>query len=110
MLRAIGKLGAGARGLAAVGTSSLPLAIIGGLLYAAFFVKAEPEIGTLKARPLERRDAFYGVAAPEGSILWAAGSYGKIVRSEDGGIGAAPVNTAWWHATMFGWRIARWNS
>lgn len=86
MLRAIGKLGAGARGLAAVGTSSLPLAIIGGLLYAAFFVKAEPEIGTLKARPLERRDAFYGVAAPEGSILWAAGSYGKIVRSEDGGL------------------------
>jgi hypothetical protein len=69
-----------------VGTSSLPLAIIGGLLYAAFFVKAEPEIGTLKARPLERRDAFYGVAAPEGSILWAAGSYGKIVRSEDGGL------------------------
>ncbi|MBT9496478.1 MAG: YCF48-related protein [Zoogloea oleivorans] len=85
MLKAINKLGAGARMLTSVGTSSLPVVIIGGLLYAAFFVKAESETGTLKARPLERRDAFYGVVAPGGSILWAAGSYGKIVRSEDGG-------------------------
>ena len=85
MLKAVNKLGKGARVLAAVGTSSLPVVIIGGLLYAAFFVKAEPSIGTLKAQPLERRDAFYSVAAPGGSILWAAGSYGKIVRSDDGG-------------------------
>lgn len=95
MLKAINKLGPVARGLSAAGTSSLPVLIIGGLLYAAFFVKAEPEIGTLKARPLERRDAFYGVVAPGGSILWAAGSYGKIVRSDDGGktwdVQASPV-------------------
>lgn len=97
MLKAINKLGPVARGLSAAGTSSLPVLIIGGLLYAAFFVKAEPEIGTLKARPLERRDAFYGVVAPGGSILWAAGSYGKIVRSDDGGktwdVQASPVVT-----------------
>mgnify|MGYP000458621249 CR=1 FL=1 len=85
MLKAINKLGAGARVLSSVTTSSLPVVIIGGLLYAAFFVKAEPEAGVLKARPLERRDAFYGVVAPADSTLWAAGSYGKIVRSEDGG-------------------------
>ena len=46
MLKAVNKLGPVARGLSAAGTSSLPLLIIGGLLYAAFFVKAEPEIGT----------------------------------------------------------------
>ncbi|HRH75482.1 MAG TPA: hypothetical protein PLM62_20540 [Zoogloea sp.] len=95
MLNAIRQLGTGARVATSVTTSSLPLLIIGGLLYAAFFVKAEPEIGTLKARPLERRDAFYGVVAPGGSILWAAGSYGKIVRSDDGGksweVQASPV-------------------
>ncbi|WP_374483745.1 WD40/YVTN/BNR-like repeat-containing protein [Zoogloea sp.] len=85
MLKAINKLGKGARMVGAVGTSSLPVVIIGGLLYAAFFVKAEPTTGELKARPLERRDAFYGVVAPGGATLWAAGSNGKIVRSEDGG-------------------------
>lgn len=85
MLKAINKLGPVARGLSATGTSSLPVLIIGGLLYAAFFVKAEPSIGNLASRPLERRDAFYSVAAPGGAVLWAAGSYGKIVRSEDGG-------------------------
>ena len=71
--------------MSTVGTSALPVVIIGGLLYAAFFVKAEPTIDALKARPLERRDAFYGVAAPGNATLWAAGSYGKIVRSDDGG-------------------------
>lgn len=85
MLKAIDTLGRGARLVSSVGTSSLPLLIIGGLLYAAFFVKAEPAIGSLAAHPIERRDVFYGAAAPAADILWAAGSYGKIVRSEDGG-------------------------
>lgn len=85
MLKAINALGAGARLFTSVLTSSMPILIIGALLYAAFFVKAEAEIGTLEVRPLERRDAFYGVVAPGGETLWAVGSYGKIVRSEDGG-------------------------
>lgn len=73
------------RGLAGAVASSLPLLIIGGLFYAAFFIKWEPVIGLLRAPAIERRDAFYGVAAPSASLVWAAGSYGKVVRSDDGG-------------------------
>ncbi len=85
MREAINRFGQAGRLVGAVGASSFPLAIIGGLLYAALFVKAEPAIDRLQAHPLERRDVFYGVAVPDRSVLWAAGSYGKIVRSEDGG-------------------------
>jgi len=74
-----------ARGVVSAVLSVLPLAIIGGLFYAAFFIKWEPEIATLQAPPIERRDVFYGVAAPSEQVIWAVGSYGKIVRSDDGG-------------------------
>jgi len=85
MLKAINGMGRGVRAVVALVASVSPLLIIGGLLYAAFFVKAEPVIGTLQARPIERRDAFYGVAVPRPEVVWAAGSYGKVVRSDDGG-------------------------
>lgn len=85
MLKAVNRLGRGARLVSSVGTSTLPMAIIAGLLYAAFFVKAEPAIDSLAVRPIERRDVFYGLAAPDAGTLWAAGSYGKVVRSDDGG-------------------------
>lgn len=85
MLKAVNRLGRGARLVSSIVTSSLPVAIIAGLLYAGLFVKAEPTVDRLAIRPLERRDAFYGLAAPDGATLWAAGSYGKIVRSDDGG-------------------------
>lgn len=85
MLRAINRLGRGVRALVAVVTSVAPMLIIGGLLYAAFFVKAEPMVGNLRERPIERRDAFYGIAVPRPDVVWGAGSYGKVVRSEDRG-------------------------
>ncbi|QID16395.1 glycosyl hydrolase [Nitrogeniibacter mangrovi] len=74
-----------ARSFASAVLSAVPLAIIGSLLYAAFFIKWEPQIAVLKTPPIERRDLFYGVVSPSASVVWAVGSYGKIVRSDDGG-------------------------
>lgn len=65
--------------------SGMPLAIIGGLLYAGLFVKPKPA-GSAVAQPLiERGDAFYGLATLPDGGLWAAGSHGKILFSADAG-------------------------
>ena len=85
MLHRLKKFGSGARAVVGLATSALPLAIIGGLLYAGFFVKAEAVIGNVEPKAVERRDNFFGVASPAADIVWAAGSSGKIVRSNDGG-------------------------
>ncbi|NMG74726.1 WD40/YVTN/BNR-like repeat-containing protein [Aromatoleum diolicum] len=85
MLKAINGLGKAARSGVALTTSAAPMLIIGALLYTAFFVKAEPQVGNLQARSIERRDAFYGVAVPQADVVWAAGSYGKVVRSDNAG-------------------------
>lgn len=71
-------------GLAAV---LAPPSIIGGLLYAAFFVTVEPELPRLEHPVIAARDSFYGLVAPAPDTLWAVGSGGKILRSEDGGGG-----------------------
>lgn len=73
--------------------AAAPLLIIGSLVYAAFFVKAEVHVDAIHAPAIERRDAFYGVVAPEPQVIWAAGSYGKVVRSNDGGATWAIQNT-----------------
>lgn len=66
-------------------TSSLPLVIIGGLLYAGLFIKPQPQ-GAAVARPVfERGDLFYGLALQPGGEAWVVGSGGKIARTEDGG-------------------------
>lgn len=85
MLRQFRKYGGGARGVVAVITSALPLLIIGGLLYAGLFVKATAVVRQVEPPAIERRDRFYAVSAPDGEVVWAAGSSGKIVRSQDGG-------------------------
>ena len=65
--------------------SLMPFAMIAGLLYAALFIKPQP-VGASVATPVfERGDAFYGIAAPTAATIWAAGTSGKIVHSEDGG-------------------------
>lgn len=65
--------------------SALPLAIVGGLMYAAFFIKPQVQ-GASTLRPvIEKRDRFYGVTLPAPDVIWAAGNHGKIVRSEDHG-------------------------
>lgn len=63
----------------------LPIIIIGGLLYAGFFVKAEAVITKVEPKAIERRDNFISVAAPGEQVAWAAGTAGKVVRTEDGG-------------------------
>lgn len=65
--------------------SAAPVLIIGSLIYAAFFVKAEVTIDAIPQPAIERRDNFYGLAVPQDGVIWAAGSYGKVVRSEDNG-------------------------
>ncbi|WP_432261430.1 WD40/YVTN/BNR-like repeat-containing protein [Cupriavidus sp. TMH.W2] len=65
--------------------SGLPLAIIGGLLYAGLFVKPRP-VGKPVEQPLvERGDAFYGIAVLPGGQMWAVGTNGKILHSDDAG-------------------------
>ncbi|MBD5803444.1 Ycf48-like protein precursor [Azoarcus sp. Aa7] len=85
MLRRLRKYGGGARGVVTLMTSSAPLVIVGGLLYAGLFVKAEAVVQKVEPPAIERRDSFYAVATPDERVVWAAGSGGKIVRSEDGG-------------------------
>ncbi|WP_428422434.1 YCF48-related protein [Methylibium sp.] len=75
----------GRRSIAAVAGAAAPLLIIGSLIYAAFFVKAEVRVDAIKTPAIERRDAFYGLAIPKSGVIWAVGSYGKIVRSVDAG-------------------------
>lgn len=66
-------------------TSLLPIAIIGGLLYAGFFVKGVAVINKVEPKAVERRDNFYSIIAPTDQIAWAVGTGGKVIRSEDGG-------------------------
>ena len=65
--------------------SLLPIVIIGGLLYAGFFVKGTTDIKKVDPKPIERRDNFYSIVAPTDQVAWAVGTGGKIVRSDDGG-------------------------
>lgn len=74
-------------------TSALPVVIIGGLLYAGFFVK--PQVSTVGVQPpvIEKRDRFYGLATPTDEVVWAAGNHGKIVLSQDAGKSWTPQPT-----------------
>lgn len=66
-------------------TSAAPFLIIGGLLYAVFFVKAGTVLRSVEPNPIERRDYYFSLAVPDKDIVWAAGTNGKVVRSDDGG-------------------------
>jgi photosystem II stability/assembly factor-like uncharacterized protein len=65
--------------------STLPLFIIGGLLYVALYVKPQPGLAVTNPYSIVKRDRFYGVASPTPTTVWAVGSHGKIVRSDDAG-------------------------
>ena len=65
--------------------SLLPFAIIGGLLYAAIFVKPEAAAASVASPVMARGDLQYGLALPGGEVMWAAGSDGKVWLSEDAG-------------------------
>lgn len=66
-------------------TSLLPIIIIGGLLYAGFFVKGSADVKKVEPKAVERRDNFYSIIAPADQIAWAVGTGGKVIRTEDGG-------------------------
>ncbi|MDI6777051.1 MAG: YCF48-related protein [Syntrophales bacterium] len=65
--------------------SAMPVVIIAGLLYVALFVKPQTREAILKPYPIVKRDRIYGVALPTPTTIWAVGSHGKILRSEDTG-------------------------
>ncbi|MBI2312616.1 MAG: glycosyl hydrolase [Betaproteobacteria bacterium] len=85
MLRAFRKYGGRGRRVTSIIGTLLEVLIIGGLLYAGLFVKAEVDIPQIPQPAIEKRDAFYGVAVPAPKIIWAVGTGGKIVRSDDDG-------------------------
>jgi photosystem II stability/assembly factor-like uncharacterized protein len=66
----------------------MSLLVVCGLFWVAFFVKPTVNVEKIKRFPLERRDAFYSVAAldDQGQSVCAVGSYGKIIRTDDGGV------------------------
>jgi len=78
--------------------SSVPLLVIAGLIYAGLFIKPRPVGAAIPSAMLERGDAFYGLAFVSPSTIWACGTDGKIIKSEDGGntwaIQATPVRHA----------------
>ena len=65
--------------------SAIPVLMIGGLLYAGLFIKPQSAGHSIAPPAIDRRDQFYDVAEPAAGVVWAVGSFGKIVRSEDGG-------------------------
>lgn len=66
-------------------SSGAPFLIIGGLLYAGLFVKANAVVTDVAPKVIERRDSFFAIAAPTADVVWSAGTNGKIIRSDDGG-------------------------
>lgn len=70
---------------AGVVLSAMPWLIIGGLLWAGVFIKPASVGATVEPPVVERSDAFFGIATAEANHLWAAGNYGKIIYSADGG-------------------------
>lgn len=63
--------------------SGLPFLLIGGLLYAALFVKPSPQGASLAPPVMSRGDVVYGVTSPAPGVLWAVGSDGKVWHSDD---------------------------
>lgn len=93
MLGVIKKYGNRARVIVVLLSSGAPFIIIAALLYAGLFVKADAVVGKVAPKAIERRDSFFSVAAPGTGIIWAAGTNGKVVRSEDGGASWARQTT-----------------
>ncbi|MFB9123485.1 WD40/YVTN/BNR-like repeat-containing protein [Paraburkholderia dipogonis] len=76
----------------------MPLLIIGGLLYAGFFIKPEPKGDAVPRPAFERGDRLYGAAVQPGGKILLVGSDGKILTSTDAArswqYAAVPVSVA----------------
>lgn len=63
----------------------MPWVIIAALLYAAIFIKPPVVVENLPEPALGRRDFYYGMTIPVENTIWLAGTWGKVIRSDDGG-------------------------
>jgi photosystem II stability/assembly factor-like uncharacterized protein len=63
------------------------LLVVVSLLWVAFYVKPRTEVASVEAALFGYRNNFYGVTVADetGSIVWAVGTGGRIIRSGDGG-------------------------
>ena len=61
--------------------------VVGSLLWVAFYVKPHTEVARVETALFGYRNNFYGVAVAEeaGSVVWAVGTGGRIIRSGDCG-------------------------
>jgi len=73
--------------------SILPWAIVGTLLYAGLFIKPTVIIEEVIPSPINVRDNIFGVAHVSGDTYLAAGNYGKILVTTDGGVTWADQET-----------------
>lgn len=86
MLAVLRKYGSSGRRTTATIGAAMQVVIIGGLLYAGFFVKAEVQVPDIRPPAIEKRDMFFGLASPMPHVIWAVGTGGKIIRSDDQGV------------------------
>lgn len=65
----------------------LPLLIVGGLLYVAFYVKPTVTLPEYTPTLFEYRDHYYGVVSPDQdhSVIWAVGNNGRVIRTDNAG-------------------------
>lgn len=63
------------------------LCVVGGLLWVAFYVKPQTDVASVEPALFGYRNNFYGVITPDedGRVVWAVGTGGRIIRSEDAG-------------------------
>lgn len=63
------------------------LMLVGGLFYAGFFVTPTVQVKKIEKFPFEQRDCLYSAVTldDKGQSICIVGSYGKILRTEDGG-------------------------
>ncbi len=63
------------------------LLVVGTLLWVALYVKPRTDVAGVEPALFGYRNNFYGVAVPDehGRIVWAVGTGGRIIRSEDAG-------------------------
>ncbi|MDT8320178.1 MAG: YCF48-related protein [Xanthomonadales bacterium] len=66
----------------------LSVLVVGGLLWVAFYAKPKTEVAGVEAALFGYRNNFFGVTVPDsdGRTVWAVGTGGRIIRSEDGGV------------------------
>lgn len=63
------------------------LFVVGGLLWVAFYLKPQTNVASVEPSLFGYRNNFYGVVIPDDNrrVVWAVGSGGRIIRSEDAG-------------------------